>query len=148
VTPETYLGLERGIAGAQPGAVTYPPAGSTALGQPALVGPWFGNAEDVVSTASDASIVIRYHAREANLVLASGAEGGAPVDLRITLDGKPLPPAYRTTDTHVAVDGSTFVRVEASDLYRLVLGRAIETHRLRLTAEAAGVKAFAFTFSG
>ncbi len=100
-----------------------------------------------MSTAANASIVIRYHAREANLVLASGAPDGAPVDLRITLDGKPLPPADRTVDTQVDADGNTFVHVQASDLYRLVLGPTIETHLLRLTAESAGVKAFAFTFS-
>jgi thiol-disulfide isomerase/thioredoxin len=147
VTPETYLGLQRGIANAQPGIVTYPAARDTELGQPVLVGPWFGDTQDVASTASGAAIVMKYHAREANLVLASGAAGGAPVDLRITLDGKPLPPAYRTVDTKVAADGSTYVHIDSSDLYRLVLGPAIETHVLRLTAESDGVEAFAFTFS-
>ena len=147
VTPETYLGLQRGIAGAQPGPVTYPSAPSTDLGRPSLVGPWYGDSEDVTSTAPGAAIVIKYHAREANLVLASAAAGDAPVDLRITLDGKPLPPTYRTVDTKVDADGNTYVHVQSSDLYRLVLGPAIETHLLRLTAESGGVQAFAFTFS-
>jgi thiol-disulfide isomerase/thioredoxin len=147
VTPETYLGLQRGIAGAQAGDVNYPAGGSTELGQPRLVGPWFGDTEDVVSTGPGAAIVDRYRAREANLVLASGAAGGAPVDLRITLDGKPLPAAYRTVDTQVDADGNTYVHVTTSGLYRLVLGTATGDHLLRLTAQAPGVEAFAFTFS-
>jgi thiol-disulfide isomerase/thioredoxin len=147
VTPETYLGLQRGTAGARAGAVNYPPGGSD-LGQPRLVGPWFGDTEDVASTAPGAAIVIRYRAREANLVLSSGAAGGAPVDVRVTLDGKPLPDAFRTVDTEVDAEGNTFVHVQAPGLYRIALGHAIEDHLLRLTAESAGVQAYAFTFSG
>jgi thiol-disulfide isomerase/thioredoxin len=147
VTAETYLGTERGDAGATAGPKTYPAGGSYDLGQPQLEGGWFGDTQDVVSTAPGAAIVIRYHAREANLVLASAGAGGAPVDLRVTLDGAPLPPEYRTVDTKVDADGNTYVHIDASDLYRLVLGPAIETHLLRLTAETPGVEAFAFTFS-
>jgi len=38
------------------------------------------------------------------------------------------------------------VVVAASDLYRLVLGPAVEGHTLRLIAQAPGLEAFAFTF--
>jgi thiol-disulfide isomerase/thioredoxin len=147
VTPETYLGLQRGTAGAQPGVANYPPTGDAALDQPKLEGSWFGDDEDVVSAASGAAIVIRYHAREVNLVMATAAPAGASVDVRVELDGRPLPAADRTSDTMVDAEGNTFVRVHASDLYRLVLGTAIETHTLRLTAEVPDVKAFVFTFS-
>jgi thiol-disulfide isomerase/thioredoxin len=147
VTPETYLGLERGIAGARPGSSTYPDVTSPSRDQPYLVGPWFGDDEDVVSEAAGAAIVVEFHAREANLVLASGAPGGAPVDLRVQLDGKPLPPDDRTPETMVDAQGNTFIHVQTSDLYRLVLGPAIGTHTLRLTAQARGLEAFAFTFS-
>jgi hypothetical protein len=44
-------------------------------------------------------------------------------------------------------DGTTFVQVQTSDLYRLVLGPSVSTHTLRLTAEAPNLEAFAFTFS-
>src|SRR5438477_225940 len=63
ITPETYLGLQRGIAGARPGAVDYPPTATLGRDQPQLVGRWFGDDEDVVSSASGAAIVIRYRAR-------------------------------------------------------------------------------------
>jgi thiol-disulfide isomerase/thioredoxin len=147
ITPETYLGLQRGIAGAQAGVVDYPPVTTLTRDRPALAGRWLGDDQDVVSSASGAAIVIRYRAREANLVMATAAPGGAPVEVRVELDGRPLPPADRTPDTLVDANGHTFIRVQASDLYRLVLGRSIQTHTLRLTAESPNVEAFAFTFS-
>ena len=147
ITPETYLGLQRGIAGARPGAVDYPPTATLGRDQPQLVGRWFGDDEDVVSSASGSAIVIRYRAREANLVMATAAQDGEPVKVRVELDGKSLSPADRTPDTVVDANGHTFVRVQASDLYRLVLGHSIQTHTLRLTAESPNVEAFAFTFS-
>ncbi len=147
ITPETYLGLQRGTAGAQEGPHTYPAVTDVNLGQPQLEGKWFGDTQDVVSTAPGAAIVIQYRAREANLVMATAAPGGAAIDVRVELDGKPLPPAYRTPETMVDAQGNTFVHVQTSDLYRLVLGPRIGVHTLRLTAQAAGAEAFAFTFS-
>ena len=147
VTPETYLGLERGTAGAKPGTATYPEVKDLQLGEVSLVGSWQAEGEDVQAAAAGAAIVLRYRAREVNLVMATNAAGGAPVDVTIQLDGKPLPVADRTPQTMVAADGQTFVRVASSDLVRLVLGSAIETHTLRLSARTPGVQAFAFTFS-
>jgi len=147
VTPETYLGLERGIAGAQPGVHEYPQGGTLTPDTPKLLGSWFGDTQDVASNAAGAAITIQYHAREVNLVMATAAPGGAPIDVRVELDGKPLPIADRTPQTMVDASGKTFVRVQASDLYRLVLGPSIATHILRLTAEAPSLQAFAFTFS-
>jgi thiol-disulfide isomerase/thioredoxin len=147
VTPETYLGAERGPENPQLGVATYPEVSSPVADQPYLVGTWSGDAQDVVSEAAGSAIVIRYHAREANLVLATAAPGGAPVDLRIELDGKPLPPDERTAETQLDANGNTYVEVSASNLYRLVLGPTIETHTLQLTAERPDLEAFAFTFS-
>ena len=147
VTPETYLGLERGTAGAEPGENRYPEPGSLTTDTPRLVGRWFGDAQNVTSLEPGAAIVIRYRAREVNLVMASAAPERGPITVRVEVDGEPLPPSYRTSQTIVGADGSTSVSVQTSDLYRLVLGPSIGTHTLRLTAEAPNVQAFAFTFS-
>jgi thiol-disulfide isomerase/thioredoxin len=147
ITPETYLGLQRGIAGAQPGVTRYPDGGSLTRDTPRLVGSWFGDTEDVSSVEPGAAIAIEYRASEVNLVMASAAPDSGPIDVRVELDGKPLPPAYRTSQTMVDADGNTNVEVQASDLYRLVLGPSIGAHTLRLTAEAPNLEAFAFTFS-
>ncbi|MEX0664135.1 MAG: thioredoxin family protein [Acidimicrobiia bacterium] len=144
LTPELYLGLLRGQA-AQPGTVTYP--ADPAPANPAetrLEGTWSARGEYVTAEESGAAIVLGYQAREVNLVLAS--ESGDPIDVIVEIDGRPLRPSERTTQTMVDAEGNTFVRVSASGLYRLVLTRSFEQHTIRLTTRGPGLEAFAFTF--
>jgi thiol-disulfide isomerase/thioredoxin len=128
ITEETYLGMERST-----GAAT-------------LSGSWRSDLQDIQATAAGASIDLPYQAREVNLVMATAGGTSAPVDVLVTVDGRPLSPAYRTSDTRVDASGRTYVRVAASDLYRLVFGPGVEQHTVHLTAEAPGLQAFAFTF--
>lgn len=144
ITQETYLGTERGSA-AEDGQHAYTP-GELRLHQPGLAGTWQGEPQRVRSVSPEASLSLRYLAAEINLVMANGAPGGAPIDVTVELDGKPLPEAYRTADTKVDGSGATYVRVEAADMYRLALGSRVEEHTLRLTPRAPGLEAFAFTF--
>jgi thiol-disulfide isomerase/thioredoxin len=144
VTQETYLGTDHGTAGVQPGLVTYPEPQGLTTGTARVVGPWLGSGQQVQAAAPGAAVVLAYRARAVNLVMASAA--GQPVDVTVELDGKPLPASDRTSQTMIDGQGQTFVRVSGSDLYRLVLGPSIEEHTVRLTARAAGVQAFAFTF--
>ena len=126
ITPETYLGTERGPGDAK------------------VVGAWEADREKVVSTAAGAAIELAYRAREVNLVMAPAT--AAPVEVVMELDGKPLPPKYRTTQTRIDDAGRTIVRVDESDLYRLVLGPAVESHTLRVVAPGPGLEVYAFTF--
>ena len=144
ITPETYLGLERGTAGAQPGVVDYPDVATLENGQARLVGRWEADQQYVRSAAPGATVAFAFHAREVNLVMATAAPNGQPIDVRIELDGGPLPLEDRTAQTMVDAQGNTFVRVTGSDLYRLVLGTSIGSHTLRLVAQAADLEAFAF----
>lgn len=144
ITQETYLGTERGSV-AKPGQAAYTPA-ALQLHQPALAGTWDAEPELVRSVSPGASLSLEYLAREANLVLASGLPDGAPVDVTIELDGKPVPESYRTADTKVDPDGATYLHVQASDLYRLVLGPKVEQHTVRLIPRTPGLEAFAYTF--
>ncbi|HEV2993649.1 MAG TPA: redoxin domain-containing protein [Acidimicrobiia bacterium] len=145
ITNETYLGLEKGVENVQPGTTTYPDVAPTLPnGAAALVGSWTADQEQVQAAAPGASIVLGYQARSANLVLATAT--GAPVQVQVQLDGHPLPPADRTSETQVDAQGNTFITVSAPDLYKLVLTPGIERHTLRLTAEQPGLQAFAFTF--
>ena len=143
ITPETYLGTERGSAEAGQHAYTL---GELPLHQPALAGTWQAEPQLIRSVSPEASLFLRYLAREVNLVMATGAPGGAPVDVTVELDGKPLPEAYRTADTRVDDQGATYVHVAASDLYRLVLGPKVEQHTVRLIPRTPGLEAFAYTF--
>jgi thiol-disulfide isomerase/thioredoxin len=127
ITPETYLGTERGRA-AVGGVRHYPEPAALGQHDAALVGSWEADGERVTSREAGASILLDYRAREVNLVMAATA----PMDVVVELDGDP--------------GRRTVVRVDASDLYRLALGSAVERHRLRLTAPAPGLSAYAFTF--
>jgi thiol-disulfide isomerase/thioredoxin len=142
VTPETYLGTLRGDVAVR-GRHDYPEGAAPGTDQVRLVGTWDADGERVRSAAPGASIVLAYQAREVNLVMAAA---GSPLDVVVELDGQPLPPEFRTTQTHVDGAGRTVVRVSVSDLYRLALGPKSGHHTLRLTAAAAGLDAFAFTF--
>ncbi|HEV8626995.1 MAG TPA: redoxin domain-containing protein [Acidimicrobiia bacterium] len=144
ITQETYLGTERGST-AEDGQHAYAP-GELRLHQPGLAGTWQGEPERIRSVSPEASLSLRYLAREVNLVMATGLPGGAPIDVTVELDGKPIPEGSRTADTKVDDHGATYVRVQASDLYRLAFGPRVEEHTLRLTPRTPGLEAFAFTF--
>ena len=145
ITAETYLGGPQGSAGASPGTQVYPEIGSAlAPGEVHLVGSWAADTEKVTDTRLGASIVLGYQAREVNLVMATAS--GQPISVVVELDGRPLPAAARTSQTMVDASDNTFVQVTSPDLYRLVLGPAVEAHTLRLTAQSPGLEAFAFTF--
>lgn len=146
ITQETYLGTERGSV-AETGQHAYSP-GELRIHQPGLTGTWQGEPQRIRSVSPDASLSLRYLAREINLVMATGLPGGAPVNVTVELDGKPVPEAFRTPHTKVDEQGTTYVRVQASDLYRLALGPRVEQHTLRLTPRTPGLEAFAFTFGG
>jgi len=156
-TRETYLGVERGSADAQAGPATYPEPGAISRHEVRLVGEWVADAQSVEARAPGAAVVLSYRAKEVNLVFnppvgpAGPAGPGSeavtgPVDVVVTLDGEPLPAADRTPDTVVEADGTTLVRVDRSDLFRLVVTPSSDDHLLRLTATSPGVRAFAFTF--
>jgi thiol-disulfide isomerase/thioredoxin len=148
ITPETYLGTSQGQEGARPGPATYPEPGVLPTNRVALVGGWIGEPEDDRSTAMGSSVILAYRAREVNLVMGTAAAGGRPVDALVELDGKPLPPEFRTSQTMIDGEGRTFVRVDVSDMYRLVLGPTIGNHTLRVIAQGPGLLAFDFTFGG
>jgi thiol-disulfide isomerase/thioredoxin len=145
ITQETYLGTERGSV-AETGQHAYTLGEPPKLHQPALAGTWQGEPQRIRSVSPDASLYLRYLAREVNLVMATGLPGGGGIDVTVELDGHPLPQSYRTADTKVDDQGATYVHVQASDLYRLALGPTVEQHTLRLTPRSPGLEAFAFTF--
>jgi thiol-disulfide isomerase/thioredoxin len=135
VTPETYNGSARGQIGfvspqfLDNGTRTYTAPFDIPRDAHALVGAWTVTPEYIESAAPGAAIVLRYHAAEANLVMATT---GGPVAITVQVDD-------RTPTTMTVTD---------ADLYRLVQDPAAGTHTLRLTATAPGLRAYAFTFGG
>jgi hypothetical protein len=145
-TPETYLGALRGSTSTPQqrgeGANDLTAPDPVPDDQFALDGRWTVGAEFVESAGGGTSIVLRYRGGEVNLVMEAAGE---PVTVAIELDGEPLP-ASASADGVQEEGSSAVVTVKAADLYGLVKRGPDGTHTLRLTADRAGLRAYAFTF--
>jgi thiol-disulfide isomerase/thioredoxin len=98
--------------------------------------------------ASDAGqdyVVIDYQAREAVMVAANGA---APVQAFVTMDGKDIPQAVAGADIKYDASGHSYVQVDRSDLYSLVKTQVFEEHTLQVSPTGAGFRLFTFDFNG
>ncbi len=144
INPETYLGAAHGAQPIQAGTHSAGDPGILAPPDVALVGTWTTDSEFSTNQDAGASILIGVQAREANLVMAT--KDGAPIEVDVELDGKPVPAADRGASLHVTADGRTVMTVQASDLYRIIRLPGVAQHQLRLTAAVPGLRAYAFTF--
>jgi len=149
VTPELYLGYERGRIGNPEG---YQPDQVVHYIDPLLhqencfyaSGPWLNRADALVTAqAAPASIALRYTASEVNLVMAPEK---APAVVSLRQNQEPLAPIDRGEDVQVAADGDTFVLVIVPRMYRLVKNKRFGTYHLRLSTTSAGLACYAFTF--
>lgn len=107
------------------------------------VGGTWANEEGHMRLESDAgSIVVRYYAKEVNIVAGGDAE------IEVTIDGRPVPERLRGSDVEAAAPGApTVVPVAGHDLYNLVSsdGQA-EERVLRIDARGPGLAVYTFTF--
>jgi hypothetical protein len=145
-TPETYLGYWRGerfvsADGAAPDeGRAYELPGRLPLNQWALAGEWTLGGENVALERANGSIVFRFHARDAHLVLSAGAR--APIPFQVRLDGE-APGSSHGVD--VDRDGNGSLR--DGRLYQLVREReAVRERTLEITFLEPGAEAYAFTF--
>jgi hypothetical protein len=129
-TPETYLGSARGERFTR---------GRPRLNQWTLAGEWTTGSEKVVLERAGGSIVFRFEARDAHLVLAGPGE---PVPFRVRLDGE-APGASAGGD--VDPDGRGELR--EGRLYQLVrVHDGVRERTLEVTFDKAGAEAYVFTF--
>ena len=106
-----------------------------------LGGQWQG-ANEYDQSAGPGVIGLNYIAQAPYVVLDTA--GGAK-KVEVTLDGKPLPPAYRGIDITVA-DGKTWMNVTQPRLYWPIANRApYGRHTIRFMVPA-GVRLYSFTF--
>ncbi len=132
LTPETYLGYARG----QPAA----PRDALSLNEWALVGDWKTGPESVALEQAGGSIVYRFHARDAHLVLSPGAR--EPIPFRVLLDGEPPGPSH---GVDVDEDGNGVLR--EGRMYQLVRQHdTVRERTLEITFLEPGAEAYAFTF--
>jgi hypothetical protein len=145
-TPETYLGYRRTARSALPpdAAVdtsrTYQLPQHLAMNRWGLAGEWTIGPERAVLDAAGGSIAMRYHARDAHLVMSAGKH--PPIPFRVLLDGQP--PA----DSHgvdVVEDGNGLLH--AGRMYQLVRQPGpVSDQTVEITFREPGAEAYAFTF--
>ncbi len=147
LTPETYFGAERGaryLANQRPVA----PGGTATRDDPPqardvlqLTGEFTGG-QEYLELSAGATITQAFHARD---VYATTAVTGAPVELDVTLDGKPVPTDRRGASL-VEKAGRTVAVLGKDDLLHLLTGPGVGDGRLALTARTAGAQFFTFTY--
>ena len=145
-TPETYLGYGRGQNFASPGGAGFGERRAYAIpaelpaNRWALAGDWTVEAERVFLHQSGGSVAYRFHARDAHLVLSSGAS--EPIPFRLLIDGQP-PGSSHGVD--VDEDGNGVLR--DGRLYQLVREHgAVRERTLEISFHGAGAEAYVFTF--
>jgi thiol-disulfide isomerase/thioredoxin len=145
-TPETYLGYERserfsaadGAAFDEPHAYELPER--LDVNHWSLGGEWTIGRQNVALDQPGGSIAYRFHARDAHLVLSSGAR--KPIPFRVLLDGK-APGQSHGVD--VDEDGDGLVR--EGRLYQLVRQHdRVRERTLEITFHESRAEAYAFTF--
>ena len=141
-TPETYLGTNRAQGwrdGPKSGLHDYGTnvPSSLALNEFDYSGTW-NIASQPATAVSGAGIDTEFEAKNVYLVLSSAGE--KPRQIRVLLDGKPIPNELAGADVH---NGVLTVRDER--LYSLVSLPGDQRHRLSLRL-APGVSGYAFTF--
>ena len=153
VTPELYLGYQRGaignVAGVSPdAAATYRDPGKHIDGHAYLDGDWLLAGEYLArpaGAAGESRLTVPYMAKEVNLVIHPPTYGG---DASVTLlqDGAPL--AAEDAGADVAQkDGAAVVAIDAPRMFRLVNNRDIDRHELTLVTKSDGIALYAFTFT-
>jgi thiol-disulfide isomerase/thioredoxin len=145
-TPETYLGYGRSERFASPNGVAFDERRAYVLPEGlrsnhwALAGEWTIGPESVVLARGGGTIAYPFHARDAHLVLAHGAQ--APIPFRVLLDGEAPGPSH---GVDVDEDGNGVLR--DGRLYQLVRQHdTIRERTLQITFLEPGAEAYAFTF--
>ena len=145
-TPETYLGYGRGDQFASPEGATFDQGRAYQLPEHlhlnhwALAGGWTIGRECVVLDQAGGTIAYRFRARDAHLVLSSGAR--APIPFRVLLDGHAPGPSH---GLDIDPDGNGVL--SDGRLYQLVrVHGAVQERTLEITFLEPGVQAYVFTF--
>jgi thiol-disulfide isomerase/thioredoxin len=145
-SPETYVGYERSAQFASPGAAAFEERRNyrlpdrLRLNQWALRGEWTVGRESAVLDQTGGSIVYRFHARDAHLVLSPG--NGGPIPFRLNLDGAPPGESHG-----VDVDDDGNGLLADGRLYQLIRQPGeVRDRALEITFLEPGAEAYVFTF--
>lgn len=157
-TPETYCGYLRGILGNKAGyqvdrEFTYIPPDILEPNFLYLEGRWKAMPEYVEHTRNTKELedvlLLNYRAKKVYLIMESAAS--KPIKVYITLDVVPLTKENAGSDIKFEPGGGpgydkSYIEVQFSTLYNLVNTPTVGDHKLRISTNDKGLRAFAFTF--
>jgi thiol-disulfide isomerase/thioredoxin len=108
-----------------------------------LQGTWHLTRQAAVSVSALGYVAVRYHAIQVVGVMAP--ENGRSVRVDVTQDGSPV--AKPDAGSDIKYDGSkSYVTVDSSREYDLLMNAKFGQHELELTPEEAGVGVYSFAF--
>lgn len=90
-------------------------------------------------------IALRYHAIECNAVIRP--EGGEPIRVKITQDGKPVAQPDKGADIKYDESGASYILVDSPRMYRLTRNAAFGSHEIRLASDSPDFGLYSFTFA-
>lgn len=143
---ETYIGYGRAerfssVGGTEPDRThTYTLPQYLPLNRWAFSGSWQVGEESALAQGPGAKVVYRFHARDAHLVMQ--ASSGAPIRIRVTLDGKAPGVAHG-----VDIDSEGNGTVESARMYQLIRQPSpVTDHYIEIEFLDPGSELYAFTF--
>lgn len=151
VTPETYVGYERGQLGNPGGhirgkAADYTDPGQYDDGVPVARGKWRATGEAMIHEGTDPNdfIALKYHALDLYAVIKP--ENGKPLRVYVYQDGKPLPIADKGDDVRLDETGRPYLNIDTPRMYSVVHNPKFGEHVLSLASPSVGFGLYSYTF--
>ncbi len=144
-TAETYLGTSRAKTFLPEGGLekdtekAYAFANNLPLHHWSLQGDWIAEKSGITALSSGAAL--RLHFKAGRVFLVMGTLDGNPVDVRLSLNGKPIPARKAGNAVRNGI-----LTVTEETIYELVAQRDVTEATLDIEADRAGLQAYAFTF--
>jgi cytochrome c biogenesis protein CcdA/thiol-disulfide isomerase/thioredoxin len=146
-SPETYFGSNRneylgnGTQG-QVGVQNFTVPTNVTPNTFYLGGSWDIEPEYAQSQGSD---TLKYEYQAKNVYFVSGTASGAPMDVEVTRDGKPLDASYAGKDI-IFKNGKSYVTISGNRLYDIISDTSYGDHVLEFIISSPGLQAYTFTF--
>jgi len=121
----------------------YNDRGSHEDGKVYLSGYWHISPEAAVFGGGDGYIAVPYHAIQVDAVIVPGH---GPGRVRVVEDGKPVPRQDAGPDLHYDADGTSYLEVDASRAYDVLMNQTFGEHELRFYPDKMGLAFFDYAF--
>lgn len=153
VTPELYLGYERGRMGNTEGyepelSVKYEDKGEYMDGYIYAHGVWLNLPQSLKHERTDKFhkdyLAVKYHALSVNAVIKSA--DGNPCRIYVKQDDEYLTADTKCPDVQIDTDGRSFAEIIEPRMYRLVRNQHFSAHVIKIYSESKSLAIYSLTF--